>query len=183
MTVVVRGSWVKVEHCNLVLIALILMVQSILGAFAMGSTSSTTTIHAQVMPKVIILSPVNPCIWEINLTSPGIYTKTLNLHILANTNWQLSVKAEDSDPSGFMREWTGETYGYKRLSNPLKISADTELNLANADGQPIKEGKITGNKGSDVQVKLTQIVTPDDIRMQDSKHYRKVLTLIRLSQK
>ena len=174
--------WVGSKHCSLVLIALILMVQSIMGAFAMESTSATTTLYARIMPRVIISPPVNPCIWEINLTSPGIYTKTLDLHIMANIDWQLSVKDEDSDSSGFMREWMGDRYGYRRLSNPLKISADKELNLANADRQPIKEGNITGKKGADVQVKLTQVVTPEDVRMQDSKHYRKVLTFIGLQQ-
>jgi hypothetical protein len=173
---------VKCKHYSLVMIALILTVPSIVGAFAVGSTS-TTTIHAQIMPKVIILPPVNPYIWEINLTSPGIYTKTLVLHIMANIDWQLSVKEEDSDSSGFMREWMGNRYGSRWLSNPLKISADKELNLTNNDRQPIKEGKITGKNGADVQVMLTQVVTPEEMSIQEGKVYRKVLTFIGIPQK
>lgn len=171
-------SWVRNKRCSLVLIALFLMVQSITGASAMDSTSASTTLYALLMPSVIISPNVNPCIWEIKLTSPGIYTKTLDLHILANTNWQLSVKDEDSNSSGFMREWMGDRYGYRRLSIPLKISADKDLNLADANVQPIKEGKMTGEKGADVQVTLTQVVTPEDMRLLEGNIYSKCLAFI-----
>ena len=175
-------SWLKGKDYRLLLIALILVVQSISGAFAMRSTS-ITTIHAQVMPMVTISPPVNPYVWEINLNSPGIYTKTQVIHIVANTDWQLSVRDEESNSNGFMREWIYDRYGSARLSKPLNISVDKELNLVDANRQPIKKGKMTGEKGVDVQVSLTQVVTPEDMSIQGGKVYRKVLTFIGVPQK
>jgi hypothetical protein len=152
---------------------LFLTVSYIGGAIAIES-AATTTIHAQVMAKIVVTASRDALSWEINPESPGIYSKTQILKVKANTDWQLTVRDMDSD--GYMREWTGLRYGPKMLANRMKVSADKEVILRSIDSQPIKEGTKTGAKGLDVSVTFTQEVTSYDEPLPGGEVYRKIVT-------
>ncbi len=136
----------------------------------------TTTIYAQIKPRVAVSASDDALSWNISPKSPGIYTKTEKLNIKANTDWQLTVKDEDSYSKGYMMEWTKDGYGAKRLSKPMKIIADKETVLPN--DQPITLGNRTGNNGIDIQVTFIQEVTSEDLPLPDGAIYRKVVAFV-----
>jgi hypothetical protein len=117
MMVVYVCYWFRDKDYGLPLIALILVVQSISGPFfAMGSTS-TTTIHAQVMPTVTISPPVNPYIWDqpdllgIVVTSPPgtsvtIQTPTTPLCVSTDpSTYLITYNANIVGGNGYTIQW------------------------------------------------------------------------------
>lgn len=92
---------VKGKPYSSVLSILFLTACSLGGAIAIES-AATTTIHAQVIAKVVVSAPSAALSWEINPEFPGIYSKMQMLKVKANTDWQLTVRDKDSD--GYMRE-------------------------------------------------------------------------------
>jgi hypothetical protein len=167
------GLRVKGKPYSSVLCILFLTVSYIGGAIAIES-AATTTIHAQVMAKVVVTAPSDALSWEINPVFPGIYSKTQMLKVKANTDWQLTVRDTDSD--GYMREWIGHRYGLKMLANRMRVSADKEVILRSIDSPPIIVGTKTGGQGVDVQVTFTQEVTSKDEPLPQGEVYRKVVT-------
>jgi hypothetical protein len=75
-----------------------------------------------------------------------------------------------------MRVWTGNGYGAKKLSSPMRVSADREVALPN--DQPIVEGKRTDSNGVDVQVTFTQEITSEDARLTEGTVYRKDVAFV-----
>jgi hypothetical protein len=172
-----EGLWGNGKPYSIELTLLFLIVCFVGGTIAAESIG-ITTIHAQVKAKVVVSAPDDALSWDINPKSVGIYTKTQVINVKANTDWQLTVRDADFASGGYMREWTGDRYGSETLLNPMRVAADEEVILPNPRNMPIKEGKITGGQGVDVQVTFMQEVTAKDKPLPGDNVYRKVVTFV-----
>ena len=71
-----------------------------------------------------------------------------------------------------MTEWTGTDYISRKLKAPLSVSAYREVTLP--EGGTIQTGTTIGEH--DIEVTLTQVVSQDDMPLEDSHVYRIVLS-------
>ena len=137
-----------------------------------SSSAASTTIRATVLPYVSVSAPADICIWEFKPSEPGIYTKKGFVNVAANTDWKVTVKNADEVNDGHMTEWTGTGYASKKLQAPLKVSADREVTLP--EGGTIQTGTTVGEH--DIEVTLTQVVSQDDLPLEDGHVYRIALS-------
>jgi hypothetical protein len=142
------------------------------GSSGSGSSSAVTVISATVLPYVEVSAPDNICIWELQPSEPGIYTKKGVIKVTANTEWKVRVKPTDEANNGRMTEWMGTSYASKELQAPLKISADREVTLQ--EGGIIQTGKTVGEH--DIEVKLIQVVSKEDLPLENGHVYRIALS-------
>jgi len=93
-------SWIRGKDYIPKLIALILITQSIIGAFAIGSTN-TATIQEQVTPTETISSPDNLYSEEINSISSNIVVKPSS-DISVSIQTPTTSLCVSTDPSTFI---------------------------------------------------------------------------------
>lgn len=132
------------------------------------SVKAVVVVTGEIVPYISISASKDICSWEIKPSGPGIYNKTGIIKLKANVDWQLIAKNGDETTAGHMTDWTGTTYASNKLKTPLKISASREVTLS--EGGPIQTGTIT--EGQDVVVTLTQVVSQDDLPLEDGHVYR-----------
>jgi len=142
------------------------------GSSGAGFSAPATTIRAFILPSVGVSAPADIRIWEFQPSEPGIYTKKGLLKVTANTGWKIAVNNTDQVKDGHMTEWTGMSYGGKKLQSPLKVSADREVTLP--EGGTIQTGTTVGEH--DIEVTLTQVVSQDDLPLEDGHVYRIALS-------
>lgn len=156
----------------------ILIFMVILGILAILSvpdgigSSETIVVRGTVPPTVRVSSPTGNSIWELNPSGPGIYTKKELVKVLANTAWKVTVKDADEIAEGHMTEWTGVIYEGKKLKAPISVSADREVTLP--EGGTIQTGTTVGEY--DIEVTLSQVVSPDDLPLKTGHAYRIALS-------
>ncbi|VVB64038.1 Uncharacterised protein [uncultured archaeon] len=67
-----------------------------------------------------------------------------------------------------MTEWTGAAYASRKLEAPLSVSAEREVALP--PGGIIQTGTAVGEH--DIEVTLSQVVSQDDLPLEDGHVYR-----------
>ena len=158
---------------SILFIVVILSINAIPnGSSGSGSSAAITTITGTVLPVVKVSAPADICIWEFQPSDPGIYTKKGFIKVAANTDWQVTVKNADVVTVGHMTEWTGTTYASRKLKAPLSVSADCEVTLP--EGGTIQTGTTVGEH--DIEVTLRQVVTQDDLPLENGHVYRMALS-------
>ena len=138
------------------------------GSCGYGPSTALTTIRATLLPYVGVSAPADICTWELQPSEPGIYTKKMVLKVKANTDWKVSVNKTGEVNDGHMTEWTGTGYAIKKLHAPLMVSADREVTLP--EGGTIKTGTTVGEH--DIEVTLIQVVSQDELHLEDGHVYR-----------
>jgi hypothetical protein len=158
------------------LILIIIMLLSINaipnGSSGLASSSAVTTIRATVLPYIEVSAPDDICIWELQPSEPGIYTKKGVIKVTANTAWKVMAISTDEANNGYMIEWTETSYANKKLQSPLKVSADREVTLP--EGGIIQTGTTLGEQ--DIEVTLTQAVSQEDLPLENGHVYRIALS-------
>ncbi len=154
------------------MLCLVILSMPMLNALAASSDNDTTEISGNVIGAIEITAPADISGWELDpsITQPN--TQTGTLHVKANKGWQVTASDEDMNTNGHMTEWDGSNYGERKLSNPMKVSAEVEVTLPT--GGVIQKGEETGSGGMDITVTFKQTVTWDDDAY--VKTYRIVVT-------
>lgn len=131
----------------------------------------TVKVTATVSPIAEIDAPPDVGVWELKPSGPGTYTKNGIVKLITTTRWKLSVKDANSTTNGHMTEWTGTNYANRKLQAPLKVSSNQEVTLP--EGGQIQTGVIAGEQK--IEVTLTQVISQDDLPLDDGSAYRIVL--------
>jgi hypothetical protein len=142
------------------------------GSSGSGLSGASITIRATVLPYISVSAPEDIRIWEFQPSEPGIYSKNGIINVTANTNWKVTVKNADDVEDGHMTEWTGTGYASRKLQAPLNVSAGHEVTLP--EGGTIQTGTTAGEH--DIEVTLTQVVSQDDLPLEDGHVYRIALS-------
>ena len=157
----------------LVLIPSFFVIATLSGFIVDGSTlEGSVKVTVFLAPFVHVSAPNDISIWEFGPLAPGTYTKKGVINIKANTNWKVAVKNAEDVNEGHMTDWTGTGYASKKLQAPIKVSADREVTLP--EGGTIQTGTIVGEH--DIEVTLTQVVSQDDLPLEDGHVYRIALS-------
>ena len=164
--------YVKLHGLVLTAVILLSVIAIINGFSGAVSTAGTTVITVSIAPAVLVSAHADTCLWEFSPSGPGVYTKKEVVNIKANTNWQVAVKDKDGVTTGHMTEWTGTDYISRKLKAPLSVSAYREVTLP--EGGTIQTGTTIGEH--DIEVTLTQVVSQDDMPLEDGHVYRIVLS-------
>jgi hypothetical protein len=131
-----------------------------------------TIIEVKILPviKLVVINESNK--WVLNPSVPGIETQEGSLLIRANIPWMIGVRDYDPITMGHMTEWNGKDYGTHRLTNPMSVSAESEVVLPN--GGLIQSGDRTG--GQMISFYFTQEVAWEDEPILGDSTYRIVAT-------
>ena len=92
--------------------------------------------------------------------------------VAANTDWEVTVEDADEVTVGHMTEWTGTTYASRKLKAPLSVSSNRIVTLP--EGGIIQTGTVT--EEHDIEVTMTQMVSQDDLPLEDGHVYRIALS-------
>jgi hypothetical protein len=132
-------------------------------SMAFDSFFRNVQVTATLLPVLKIIVPEDMLIWELQPSGIGTYTKKGILKVRANMPWKIRVHDADDVTAGHMTEWIGTCYGIKHLKNPIKISANNDVDLP--DGGCIQEGENTAEQ--EVPVTFTQVISKDDLDSED----------------
>lgn len=158
---------------SLLCLMLLLSTIAILSETSCSSLSAgPITIRATVIPSVCVSTPADIRIWELKPSGPGVYTKKGVIRVSANSRWKISVKNAGDINDGHMIEWAGTTFSSRKTQATLRVSADREVALP--DGGPIQTGTIADDQ--EVPVTLTQMVSQNDLPLEDGHVYRIALS-------
>lgn len=154
----------------LITISIILICTSL--CCGQSQIAGITIIEVKVLPviKLVVINDSNK--WVLNPSEPGMETQEGSLLIRANIPWMVGVRDYDPLTMGHMTEWDGKVYGTRRLTNPLSVSAQSEVVLP--DGGLIQSGDKTG--GQQISFYFTQEVAWEDEPMLGDATYRIVAT-------
>lgn len=139
------------------------------------ANSQSLTVTASVKPSVDVSFNQEDCTWDLNPSTPGSYTKKVKLSVRSNTGWAVTVE-EDNANDGYMTEWTGDGYGKRKLSTPMKVKASEEATLSEDPDNPITTGIKTGSTPQKIEFTYVQDVTEEEARQGSENGYRIVVT-------
>jgi hypothetical protein len=151
---------------------LIAIIMIALLSQASAESNTNVVITVTVKPTVLVVDQDQIGIWIIKPVSTANQTKSGLLIVMANTDWVLRAEDKNPETAGFMTEWTGKSYGAKKLFLPLKIFSASEVTLP--AGGIIMTGSRTS--GQDVDVNFMQQVL--DINLPKTDNYRIEVTFI-----
>jgi hypothetical protein len=151
---------------------LIAIIMIALLSQASAESNTNVVITVTVKPTVIVVDKDQIGIWIIKPVSTANQTKSGLLIVRANTEWVLRAEDKNPETAGFMTEWTGKSYGAKKLFLPLKIFSASEVTLP--AGGIIMTGSRTS--GQDVDVNFMQQIL--DINLPKTDNYRIEVTFI-----
>jgi hypothetical protein len=161
----------KTIHRNyFLIISIILICTALCGG--QNQIAGITIIEVKVLPviKLVVINDSNK--WVLNPSEPGLETQEGSLLIRANIPWMVGVRDYDPITMGHMTEWNGKVYGTRKLSNPLSVSAESEVVLP--DGGLIQSGERTS--GQQISFYFTQEVAWEDEPILEDATYRIVAT-------
>jgi hypothetical protein len=139
------------------------------------ANSASLKVTASVKPSVDVAFSPEDCIWDLNPSAPGTYTKKVKLMVRSNSNWAVTVK-EDNVTRGYMTEWTGSGYGEKKLSTPMRVKSSEETVLSEGSDKPLTTGIKTGPTPQEIEFIYVQDVTAEEALLARENGYRMVVT-------
>jgi hypothetical protein len=139
------------------------------------ANSRSIKVTASVKPSVDVAFNPEDCIWDLNPSTSGTYTKKVKLSVRSNTKWAVTMKV-DKETRGYMTEWTGSGYGEKRLSTPMRVKAREETVLSEGSDNPLTTGIKTGSIPQEIEFTYVQDVTAEEALLAKENGYRMVVT-------